>query len=302
MELRQLRYFLKAAETLNFSEASKELFITQSTLSQQIRQLERELGVSLFQRNSHEVLLTENGEHLLPYARKTIIDADTCVESMNDLKEMIGGTLNIGVTYTFSPLLTDSLLEFMKSYPKVKLNIYYKPMTELMDMLQQREVDFVLAFKPTRRYEHIESHVLFNNRLTVVVNRNHPLASHKSISLSELERYDMALPAIGLQARNTFDVIRSNTDHNYNVRIELNDVSILLKLIRETNYATVLAETTIHDEDGLVGIPLEAGNDNMEGCVHLLKNAYVKNSAREFYRLLSESNSIKKYSALADLI
>ena len=86
MELRQLRYFLKAAETLNFSEASKELFITQSTLSQQIRQLERELGVSLFQRNSHEVLLTENGEHLLPYARKTIIDADTCVESMNDLK------------------------------------------------------------------------------------------------------------------------------------------------------------------------------------------------------------------------
>ena len=302
MELRQLRYFLKAAETLNFSEASKELFITQSTLSQQIRQLERELGVSLFQRNSHEVLLTENGEHLLPYARKTIIDADTCVESMNDLKEMIGGTLNIGVTYTFSPLLTDSLLEFMKSYPKVKLNIYYKPMTELMDMLQQREVDFVLAFKPTRRYEHIESHVLFNNRLNVVVNESHPLASHKSISLSELEGYDMALPALGLQARNTFDDICSHTDHEYKVRIELNDVSILLKLIRETSYVTVLAETTIHDEDGLIGVPLEGVNDNMEGCVHLLKNAYVKNSAREFYRLLSESNSIKKYSALADLI
>lgn len=302
MELRQLRYFLKAAETLNFSEASKELFITQSTLSQQIRQLERELGVSLFQRNSHEVLLTENGEHLLPYARKTIIDADTCVESMNDLKEMIGGTLNIGVTYTFSPLLTDSLLDFMKSYPKVKLNIFYKPMTELMDMLQEREVDFVLAFKPTRRYEHIESHVLFNNRLTVVVNENHPLAGHKSISLSELERYDMALPSFGLQARNTFDDIRSNTDHKYKVRIELNDVSILLKLVRETNYVSVLAETTIHEEDGLVGIPLEAVNDNMEGCVHLLKNAYVKNSAREFYRLLSESNAIKKYSALADLM
>ena len=302
MELRQLRYFLKAAETLNFSEASKELFITQSTLSQQIRQLERELGVSLFQRNSHEVLLTENGEHLLPYARKTIIDADTCVESMNDLKEMIGGTLNIGVTYTFSPLLTDSLLDFMKSYPKVKLNIFYKPRTELMDMLQEREVDFVLAFKPTRRYEHIESHVLFNNRLTVVVNENHPLAGHKSISLSELERYDMALPSFGLQARNTFDDIRSNTDHKYKVRIELNDVSILLKLVRETNYVSVLAETTIHEEDGLVGIPLEAANDNMEGCVHLLKNAYVKNSAREFYRLLSESNAIKKYSALADLI
>ena len=66
MELRQLRYFVKAAETLNFSEAAKGLYITQSTLSQQIRQLETELDVQLFQRNSHEVTLTEAGAELLP--------------------------------------------------------------------------------------------------------------------------------------------------------------------------------------------------------------------------------------------
>ena len=69
MELRQLKYFLKVAETLNFSSASKELFITQSTLSQQIIQLERELDQKLFQRNSHEVMLTEAGHTLLPLAR-----------------------------------------------------------------------------------------------------------------------------------------------------------------------------------------------------------------------------------------
>ncbi len=70
MELRQLRYFVKAAETLNFSEAAKGLYITQSTLSQQIRQLETELDVQLFQRNSHEVTLTEAGAELLPYAKR----------------------------------------------------------------------------------------------------------------------------------------------------------------------------------------------------------------------------------------
>ena len=80
MELRQLRYFVKAAETLNFSEAAKGLYITQSTLSQQIRQLETELDVQLFQRNSHEVTLTEAGAELLPYAKETLYAADTCKE------------------------------------------------------------------------------------------------------------------------------------------------------------------------------------------------------------------------------
>lgn len=87
MELRQLRYFVKAAETLNFSEAAKGLFITQSTLSQQIRQLETELDAQLFQRNSHEVTLTEAGTELLPYAKETLYAADTCQEHIRDLKQ-----------------------------------------------------------------------------------------------------------------------------------------------------------------------------------------------------------------------
>ena len=165
MELRQLRYFVKAAETLNFSEAAKGLYITQSTLSQQIRQLETELDVQLFQRNSHEVTLTEAGAELLPYAKETLYTADTCKEHIRDLQQLLTGTLNIGVTYSFSPILTETVLAFMKLYPEVKLNIFYKTMTELMQMLVKREVDFVLAFKPTRRYEQIESHILFDNHL-----------------------------------------------------------------------------------------------------------------------------------------
>ena len=103
MELRQIRYFLKVAELLNFSEASKALFITQSTLSQQIRQLENEFDTILFERNSHEVSLTEAGQQFMRYARKVIIDVDDCTQKMDDLKNMLTGELNIGVTFTFSP-------------------------------------------------------------------------------------------------------------------------------------------------------------------------------------------------------
>ena len=119
MELRQLRYFVKAAETLNFSEAAKGLYITQSTLSQQIRQLETELDVQLFQRNSHEVTLTEAGAELLPYAKETLYAADTCKEHIRDLQQLLTGTLNIGVTYSFSPILTETVLAFMELYPEV---------------------------------------------------------------------------------------------------------------------------------------------------------------------------------------
>ena len=75
MELRQLKYFVKIAELLNFSDASKALFVTQSTLSQQIKQLEQELGSQLFQRSSHRVGLTEAGSELLPLARATLHEA-----------------------------------------------------------------------------------------------------------------------------------------------------------------------------------------------------------------------------------
>ena len=80
MELRQLKYFIKTAETLNFSEAARSLYITQSTLSQQVRTLEDELGCPLFHRDSHSVVLTEYGERMLPLARQTVIDADTCID------------------------------------------------------------------------------------------------------------------------------------------------------------------------------------------------------------------------------
>ena len=302
MELRQIRYFLKVAELLNFSEASKALFITQSTLSQQIRQLENEFDTILFERNSHEVSLTEAGQQFMRYARKVIIDVDDCTQKMDDLKNMLTGELNIGVTFTFSPLLTETVLEFMKLYPHVRLNVFYKTMSELMDMLQRREVDFVLAFKPTDRNDKIESHVLFNNHLSVVVSERHSLAKRKSLTLDDLAPYDAAMPARGLQARNSFDDMIHSENSKLKIRVELNDVSILLKLIKQSKLVTILAEATIHDEDGLVAIPLEMAGNDMEGCIHLLKQAYVKNSAREFYRLLSQSRAILKYSSLARLL
>lgn len=296
MELRQLRYFVKTAETLNFSEAAKQLFIAQSTLSQQIRSLEIELKTELFQRNSHAISLTEAGEELLPFAITTLRDAETCIDRISDLRKLMTGKLTIGVTYSFSPILTETLMAFMKRHPHVRLNILYKPMAELMEMLSHRDVDFVLAFRPSERDDNIESHVLFDNHLAVIVNENHLLASRKTITLADLRKFDIALPAKGLQARSEFDRHLSRYPTDLKVRIELNEVNILLKLIKQSNYVTILAEGSVYSEPGVRSIRLDIPSNEMDGCVHMLRNTYRKHSALEFIRMLRESNAVRERS------
>lgn len=293
MELRQLKYFVKVAETLNFSEAAKALFVTQSTLSQQVRQLEDSLGTQLLARTSHSVALTEAGTELLPFARQTLLDASLCQQRIHDLEEGLGGTLHIGVTYSFSPILTESLFSFMAMYPKVKLNILYKPMTELMQLLMARELDFVLAFKPSQQMPGVESHYLFQNYLAVIVAESHPLAKEKSVNLELLKKYDLALPSQGLQARNQFDRIIGNRISELRVKIELNEVNILLKLIRQGILASVLAEASILNESGVVAIPFAEGEPEMNGCVHTLRDSYRKKSMQEFIKILSSSIAVR---------
>lgn len=293
MELRQLRYFLKVAETLNFSEAAKMLCVTQSTLSQQIKQLEGELGTTLLSRSSHKVTLTEAGEAILPHAKQAVGESEMCVECIIDLNNMSAGSLSIGVTYSFGPILTETLQMFMKAYPNVKLNIHYKPMSELMELLKDGTLDFVLAFKPTDHVSGVDSHILFQNCLSAIVGQHHPLAQKEKITIAELFKYDLALPSKGLQARNGFDMIISAHD-KFRVRIELNEVNILLKLIRQSMLVTVLAEATTYNEPGVKAIPLDIHDNEMAGCVHTLKGAYHKRSMKEFIKMLGESLAVKE--------
>ena len=293
MELRQLRYFAKAAETLNFSDAAKCLNIAQSSLSQQIKQLEDELRTQLFIRSSHSIRLTEAAEVMLPFALRTLHEAESCADRIHDLQKLLTGTLSIGVTHSFSPILTESVISFMKMYPAIKLNIVYKQMNELMELLEKREIDFVLAFRPIRPLPDVESHILFQNVLSAVVGSHHPLASKEKVSIPELQKYELALPAKGLQARNAFDCIAS--DYNcFRIRIELNEVNTLLKLVRQTCLVTVLAEDSIYDAPDVKAVPIDVPDNQMAGCLHILKGAYRKHSMQEFIRILTESIAVKR--------
>ncbi|MBQ8096757.1 MAG: LysR family transcriptional regulator [Prevotella sp.] len=294
MEIRQLKSFVKLAETLNFSTAAKELFITQSTLSHQILQLENELQQPLFLRNSHEVSLTEAGQTLLPLAKETLHSADNCLLRLEELKNLEGGELNIGVTFSFASIMAETVTAFLRRYPHVKVNVTQSTMAELMTQLENHELDFVLAFKPSVANPKIDSQILFHHRLAAVVSERHALAGKKSVTFEELQRYDLVMSRRGTQARNVFDAAIAGSGYQYRIKVEMNMVYLLFKLLRESNYVTVLSESTVAYERGLRAVPVVDGDGRekqMEGCIHLLKNVYMKKSSKEFIRMLGESIS-----------
>ena len=296
MELRQLKYFVRTAQTLNFSEAARSLYVSQSTLSQQIKALEDELGTVLFQRDSHSASLTQSGSLLLPLAIQTIQDSEACKAQVNDLKEMLTGELNIGVTYSFSHILTETVKNFVKDYPGVKLNIFYRNMAELMEALRHREVDLVLAFKPGQPYNEIESSNLFCDRLSVIMRKDHALARRKSISLEELKRHRLAIPAKGLQARNALEEYICIERSDLNVCLEINEANILLDIVEDNNLLTMLSDASIRGRDLLKAVPLDLPDNQMQGCVHTLKRVYHKRSAEVFVKMLRDANIIQELS------
>ena len=289
MELRQLRYFVKVAELKNFSSAARLLNITQSTLSQQIRQLEQELGVELLIRDSRHVELNDMGKVLLPSARRTLQEANTCIERIHDVQGLRSGTLNIGVTFTFSKLLKESVIAFLKKYPDIQLNICCYSMEELMEKLKKGEIDLALSYKPSINYEDIDSHILFDNHLSVIMRKGHPLANKKLLRFQDLEDWRIALPAKGLQARNTFDRIVNGQNYYLNVCLEVNDADILLDLAASSDMITLLSSATSRHNENVIAVPLDYTNTDMEGCFHILKNAYMKHTTKEFLRLLCEN-------------
>ena len=294
MELRQLKYFVTVAKTLNFSEASRKLFITQGTLSQQIMQLEDELGIQLFTRTSHSVMLTEAGEELLPLALETLEASNVCKDKMRDLQNALSGTLNIGVTHSFSVFLADTVKSFLKLHPGVTLHIHYKTASELIEMLKGKEVDFILAFKPIMEYEDIEAEVLFRSRLSVVMRKDHPLSTRKFLSFSDIEKQGVVLPASGLQARKMFENFVGVDTRRLDVRVELNDPNMIMDIVQGTNLIAIVSSLAAYYRSSLVAVPLEEGGHEMLGCVQRLKEGYRKRSAEVFLDMLRDAAQVER--------
>lgn len=294
MELRQLKYFVEVARLKSFSLASKTLFITQSTISQQISKLEEELGVDLLIRDTRHVVLSDYGEQFYPCALQVLEDARAGTDRIRDVLDLNVGTLSVGSTYAFSPLLKQTVLDFYRKYPKIKLNIIITTKEELMQKLLDRELDVALTYKSPLGDERIESHLLFQSRLCLIGRMGTLKGLGKEVSVKELARYPLALCPKGLQSRDTLESILYAEDVNLDIRLEINSVRSLLDLVANSSLATMLSEEAIHGINGLEAVPIAHPDGRMDGCYHYLRGSYHKTAAQKFVEMLKVYNKQKK--------
>ncbi len=287
MELRQLKYFKEACELQNFSEAARVLHISQSTLSQQIKQLEEELDVLLFDRIGKRVVPTEAGTAFLPYAIRAIQDAEGGKQIIRDLKGIETGTLHIGATYSLSPLLIAALTSFSQAYPKIKVDITFATSEELMEQLDGSLLDFVLSFRTHGMYESFDTVPLFTSRLCFVVHQSHPLAGLSSVSLKRIAQTPLILPDKGFATRKKIEEICQKHALRLNIGVEVNDVHTIVHALRSGLWATILTEAAIRGEVELMQIPiLYADRLTSPAFLFWPQGSYRKNAAREFVRHL----------------
>jgi LysR family cyn operon transcriptional activator len=149
MTLQQLTYFLAAAEHASFSAAAESLMMAQPSLSEQIRRLEAELGVSLFARTHRRLELTEAGRMLLPQAERTLAAAQAALESVREVRDVTGGTVAFGTFGSAHHYLLGGLVEeFRARYPGVRLRVVGQNSAEVADAVRDGQLEAGLVVLP----------------------------------------------------------------------------------------------------------------------------------------------------------
>lgn len=189
MELRQLRCFAVLADELNFTRAARILHIIQPALSQQIKELEEELGAALFYRNRRGVSLTEAGRIFLPEVQKTLEQARYAVEQTRRANAGIIGRIEIGYSSgsALSGVLGSILRRYRKAFPEVELNMRQVFPANQINLLIRREIDVIFGMSNSIAVPRDCRVIpLASYPLRLVMSVEHPLAGRKKIMVKEL--------------------------------------------------------------------------------------------------------------------
>lgn len=193
MNLRALQYFVKLADLRHFSKAANACFVSQPTLSTQIRKLEEELGVQLVERSPKNIMLTPVGKEIADRARLVLSDIDQIRAVARRSGNPAEGVIRLGLFPTLAPYFLPHVVPgIRKKYPNLTLQLAEEKTDNILGMLRQGELDAGLLALPIRD-EGLEMKVLFDEPFVVAVPDDHALAGNSEIKLSELEGTQLLL-------------------------------------------------------------------------------------------------------------
>ncbi|MEU3513700.1 LysR substrate-binding domain-containing protein [Streptomyces sp. NPDC006654] len=206
MDLRQLEYLVAVAEERNFTRAAERVHISQSGVSAQIRQLERELGAELFDRSARSVTLTVAGKAALEHARATLAAAGAVGRAVDEVTGLVRGGVTVGMVAgcTLTPLF-DTLAAFHEAHPGVEILLREDSSDRLADGVRTGALDLALVGAAAVTPAGLDALTVVSERLVAAVPAGHPLARRRRVVLRDLMDHPLVCMPAGTGLRTVFD-------------------------------------------------------------------------------------------------
>jgi len=291
MEIRQLRYFLDIACTEHLTQSAQNLFVTQSTLSHGLRQLEQELGVALFDRLGRGLKLSQAGVVFRSHAARALQEIEAGRMALADMGALQTGLLTVGVIPTFlHTLVPAAVAAFSRAYPGVNVVVRDLRAGPIEEQLVAGQLDVGIAFYPTER-EEIETDPLFEERLQLVVNHQHPLARRRTLAIKDLAAVPLAMLPRSFATRRLIDDSLRAAGVVPLVRVEMESVEGLLDVCRWGELASIAPERAAQQASDLHAINLHSPTMLRQAGILWRKGASRSRAALEFAALLQSTFS-----------
>ncbi|MEV6954410.1 transcriptional regulator CynR [Streptomyces sp. NPDC051183] len=288
-ELRHLRYLLAVAEHGSFTRAAEELRISQPTLSQQVKQLERTVGVQLLDRTGRTVRLTDAGETYAHYARRALRDLAAAERAVLDVADLARGHLRLAITPTFTAYLVGPLVaELHSRHPGITLDVRELTQDRIEAGLLADELDLGIAFHGAH-LPGIGTTALFTETLGLVTAARPPEGGPRdTLSVRDLAEHHLALLSGDFATRAHIDAYLAAHRVLPRIAVEANSVQALTEIVRRTALATVLPDAVTDDHPHLVPVPLDPALPPRTVVLLRRESAYQPAAARAFARLAEE--------------
>jgi len=269
-DLRQLRYFATISEAGSFSAAALELSVAQSALSHHIGQMEGRLGLSLFERNSKGVTLTESGRRFREHARAILTAVEAATNDVRDDAREPGGLVRVGITLTVAPELVPALMAKLDvEAPRVTLRIEERLSPSLIQAVSNGEIDIAICFNAgdDRR---VNSTALFEEDICLVGAPELVGNTDKKIKLEEAPGYPLLLPGRDHMLRGMIDRLTLFRNHTIDVRHECLSLNALYSGLKQGLGATLISKFSalpLWRENKVVCRPVANPNVTRQLCI-----------------------------------
>ena len=292
MKIIQLQYFVEVVKTNNISKAAKNLYVSQPAISSAIRELEKEFNITLFIRYNNQITLTDEGHYLYRLSLDLLENFD---KVQNDFLSYLKKpeVLKVGIppmlgTFVLPPILN----EYSKRNPNVEIQLMELGSAANKQALIDRDINLGLTVisKDEVVNENITYTKLIDTTLLFTVNKNHPLAKKKVVSIKDLK----GIPIILMKEDCLQSYLVQKEFEKYgvtpNIKIKTNQLYTIKELIKNNNLGAFIFNQVIDNDPSIIGIPLEEPVD-LEIVIASRKDSHLNNVAKGFLNFIIDSQN-----------